>query len=576
MSSSLVITLAVIGGVAWLAFLGVSALRTRGKEQVPQNLAPGRSDEELETNRLERFQQVAVLISGFMAVSLPLYFLGETDRQESFVDQFHEESVTRGEHLVTEFACFSCHGAGGAGGSANYIEKRTGVTVSWSAPSLNDVLYRYSPDEVNFWVTYGRPNTPMPPWGVAGGGAMNEAQVADIVAYLGTIQIPQQEVLGEIQGVINGEMNRLDGADQAMASAITTQSQLVADIQRAPGLADNADALANEMRSALDAAGDGVDTDGDGLSDIAETQISDLTQEFAQLWALPGIEATAFDVANSHSTGRPDREVAEELLATLSGLAADLPILANQVAAIEAALAETGDDQDADGLTDSAEGAISTSLDLAINSVRPAAVIVLALDPTNAESSGQPDLRATTTAVAANEGVALQQVITRDNQERLLATANAGLDALLRAQEERKWEINIEGVASLAFGGDVELAARAVGLFNGYCARCHTSGWSGGVPFTQDAGSGGFGPALWDGRPSVQFLTPEDVVPAILQFLTTKDLVEFITEGSVAQAPYGVNGIGTGRMPGFGQILPTEDLELIATYLRSGNFTGEE
>ena len=91
MSSSLVITLAVIGGVAWLAFLGVSALRTRGKEQVPQNLARGRSDEELETSRLERFQQVAVLLSGFMAVSLPLYFLGETERQDEL-----RRSVPRG------------------------------------------------------------------------------------------------------------------------------------------------------------------------------------------------------------------------------------------------------------------------------------------------------------------------------------------------------------------------------------------------------------------------------------------------------------------------------------------------
>ncbi|HKY47672.1 MAG TPA: c-type cytochrome [Acidimicrobiia bacterium] len=563
MSSSLVITLAVIGGVAWLAFLGVSALRTRGKEQVPQNLAPGRSDEELETSRLERFQQVAVVLSGFMAVSLPLYFLGETDRQESFVEQFHEESVTRGEHLVTEFACFSCHGAGGSGGSASYIEKRTGVTVSWAAPSLNDVLYRYSPDEVNFWVTYGRPNTPMPPWGVAGGGAMNEAQVADIVAYLGTIQIPQQEVLGEIQGVVNGEMNRLEGADQAMAAAILTQSQLVADITRAPDLAGDADALAKEMRAALAGAGVGVDTDGDGLSDIAEARLSETTQEFGRLWALPGIEATAFDVANSQSTGRPDREVAEEALATLSTLAADLPILANQVSAIEAALAETGDDQDADGLTDGAEGAISTAIDLALNSVRPASVIVLDLDPTAADSSGQQDLRAATAAVAANEGVALQQAVTRDNQERLLTAAQAGLDALLRAQDQRQWEIDIEGVAEIAFGGDVEQAARAVGLFNGYCARCHTSGWSAGAPFTQEAGSGGFGPALWDGRPNVQFLT-------------AADLVKFITEGSVAQAPYGVNGIGSGRMPGFGQILSADDLNLIATYLRSGNLTGEE
>lgn len=563
MSSSLVITLAVIGGVAWLAFLGVSAMRTRGKEQVPQNLAQGRSDEELETNRLERFQQVAVLLSGFMAVSLPLYFLGETQRQESFVDQFHEESVSRGEHLVEEFACFSCHGAGGGGGSASYIEKRTGVTVSWAAPSLNDVLFRYSPEEVNFWVTYGRPNTPMPPWGVAGGGAMNEAQVADIVAYLATIQIPQQEALAEIQGVVNGEMNRLAGADQAMASVITTQSQLVADIRRAPDLATEAGTLTKEMRAVLTDAAEGVDTDGDRLSDIAETRLSELTQDFAAIWALPGIEPIAFDAANSQSTGRPDADVAEQVLATLSALSVDLPILANQVTVIEAALAETGDDQDGDGLTDSAEGAITTAIDLAASSVRPASVIVLALDPTNAESSGQDDSRAATGAVAANEGVALQLTVTRDNQERLLEAAEAGLAALLQSQEQHKWEINLEGVAAGAFGGDVESASRAVGLFNGYCARCHTSGWSAGVPFTQEAGSGGFGPALWEGRPNIQFVSAED-------------LIEFITDGSVAQAPYGVNGIGSGRMPAFGQILTSEDLELIATYLRSGNLTGQE
>jgi mono/diheme cytochrome c family protein len=563
MSSSLVVTLAVVGGVAWLAFLGVSAMRTRGKEQVPQNLAGGRSDEELETNRLERFQQVAVLLSGFMAVSLPLYFLGETQRQDSFVEQFNEESVKRGEHLVEEFGCFSCHGAGGGGGSASYIEKRTGVSVSWSAPSLNDVLYRYSTDEVNFWVTYGRPNTPMPPWGVAGGGAMNEAQVADIVAYLGTIQIPQQEALAEIQGAVNGEMNRLAGADQAMASVIVTQQQLVADINRAPDMAEEAGTLTKEMRALLTGAAEGVDTDGDGLSDIAETKISKATQDFAALWALPGLEATAFDPANPESTGRPDRDVAEETLATLSELAVDLPILSNQVTVIEAALAETGDDQDGDGLTDSAEGAIATAIDLSINSVRPASVIVLALDPTNAESSGQRDSRAATSAVAANEGVALQLRVTTDNQERLLGAAEAGLDALLRNQELHKWEINLQGVADIAFGGDVESASRAVGLFNGYCGRCHTSGWSAGVPFTQEAGSGGFGPALWDGRPNVQFLSAED-------------LIEFITEGSVAQAAYGVNGIGSGRMPAFGQILTSHDLELIATYLKSGHLTGQE
>lgn len=571
MSSSLVITLAVVGGVAWLAFLGVSALRSRGREEIAPNLAPGRTDEELETRRLERVQQAAVLLAGFLAVGLPLYFLGETQRQESFVEQFDEESVRRGEHLVTEFGCFNCHGAGGSGGSASYIEKRTGVITLWAAPSLDDVLYRYSPEEVNFWITYGRPNTPMPPWGVGGGGAMNEAQVQDIVNYLQTIQIPQEDALAKIQGTVNGQLTRLQGAEAAAATLLRTQQQLVADINRAESLAEEAKALAADMRDVLDRAPEGIDTDGDGLSDVAESQLSALAAEFAALWALPGYQPLSLDPANSQSSGRPDREAAEELFETLKAATADNPILGVQVEAIEAALADGPDDgddevepdQDGDGLTDAAEAAISTASDLAVTAIRPASVTVVTLDPTNPESSGDQDLDTATAAVSANESVALQLTVTRDNKDRLLEPAERGIDALEQAARDRKWEVDLQGVADIAFGGDLEKATRAVALFNGYCARCHTAGWSAGVVFTQEAGSGGFGPAVWEGREN-------------LQFLTLESLVEFISKGSVAQAAYGVNGIGTGRMPGFGAVLSEDDIELIATYLRSGNLTGRE
>src|SRR5688572_30160288 len=128
MSSNIVITLAAIGGIAWLGFILVNALRRRGPEEIPSNLAPGKTDDELETRRLENGQKAAVLLSAFLAVSLPLYFLGERDRQEGFVDQFSEESVTRGAALVEEFACFSCHGPNGAGGVAQFVEPRSGVT----------------------------------------------------------------------------------------------------------------------------------------------------------------------------------------------------------------------------------------------------------------------------------------------------------------------------------------------------------------------------------------------------------------------------------------------------------------
>jgi mono/diheme cytochrome c family protein len=44
---------------------------------------------------------------------------------------------------------------------------------------------------------------------------------------------------------------------------------------------------------------------------------------------------------------------------------------------------------------------------------------------------------------------------------------------------------------------------------------------------------------------------------------------EFVTTGSEFQQPYGTQGIGSGRMPGFGQILSKEQIEQIVIYERS-------
>ncbi|MGH8924237.1 MAG: c-type cytochrome [Acidimicrobiia bacterium] len=563
MSSSLVITLAVVGGVAWLAFLGVSALRSRGKEEIAPNQASGRTDEELETRRLERVQQGAVLFAGFLAVSLPLYFLGEGQRQESFVEQFSEESISRGEHLVDEFGCFDCHGPGGSGGTASYIEKRTGVTTQWNVPSLDDIFYRYEPEEVNYWVTFGRPNTPMPAWGLAGGGAMNENQVQDIVNYLQSIQIGQQDALARVGSRISGENQRLENAEALMADTIIRQEQLVATIEAAPAIADRAAALTEAMRETLDQAATGIDTDGDGLSDVSETELNQLTAEFASIWGVAGMEAMSFDPANSQTNDLPDLDVFEQLMSAINAQVATNPILTTTVDRMETAMAAPGEDADGDGISDSAEAAITSLLSEALGAVRPLGLTVLNLDPANPATSGDRDLIVAERAVSANESVSLQQVVTRDNQEQLLGDARNSLDALRTAADGEKFRIDIEGVAAAGFDGNGEAAARAVYLFNAYCARCHTAGWSAGLPFTQEAGSGALGPALWEGRPNVQFLSEEA-------------LVEFITEGSSAAEAYGVNGIGSGRMPAFGRVLSVEDIGLIATYLRSGNLTGLE
>ena len=51
------------------------------------------------------------------------------------------------------------------------------------------MLLRFSPQEVNDIITYGRPGTPMQPWGVPGGGPKNVQSINDLVAYITSQQL---------------------------------------------------------------------------------------------------------------------------------------------------------------------------------------------------------------------------------------------------------------------------------------------------------------------------------------------------------------------------------------------------
>ncbi len=564
MTANIVTVLAIVVGVAWLGLMVVSALRNRGGEEIAHNLQPGIDDQQLETKRLEKSQKVAIVGSAFLAISLPLYFLGEANRQEGFVEEFAHESVERGEHLVEEFACFSCHGPLGVGGSAAYVEKRSGITVSWQAPSLNDVLYRYDTDELNFWITFGRGNTPMPSWGLAGGGPMNEQQVVDIVNYLGTIQISQQEAVDKTPGALVTQAARLVNADPTVETAILSQRQILAEIEQAPEDSVFITQLSSQAREILDDAGVGIDTDDDGLSDVAEVELSAISSEAVDYFRV--VDPITLDPAT------PDAEKADEAVAQLEAAVPGDPILVVYLSAIEDILATAGegDDTDGDGISDEAEAAITGQMAEAANVTIPAGIVEIELDPTNPESvGGRPDARTAGSMVGAQESVATTTTVTAENQDKLRTTEEGGLEFLLAAQVVKQWEIQIPGVAVSMEAGE-EDAARAVALFNANCARCHTSGFSAGVPYTLEVGSGGFGPALWDGRALVQFgHAPEDPDESDL-------LLEFLTQGSEQQKPYGLNGFGSGRMPSFGATLSADDLDLLARYLRGGNMDGKE
>jgi mono/diheme cytochrome c family protein len=202
--------LLLVNGIAVVVFVALAVFGSRGRKPAPPaNMVEYYNDETMEGPKLERFLGAAVIFSAILAASLPVYWLLEPDRQEKMDEFFLEDSAERGRLRfavtgtvppteVLQLECARCHGAKGEGGSATFLLQPTepgelARTVSWAAPSLDDVLLRFSREEVAQIITYGRPGTPMPAWGLAGGGPLPEQPVEDLVNYLQSITITPDE-----------------------------------------------------------------------------------------------------------------------------------------------------------------------------------------------------------------------------------------------------------------------------------------------------------------------------------------------------------------------------------------------
>ena len=468
MTSSLSITLIAFGIIAALAFFTAAGFRGSGKvNDYAPNLSKYRTDDDLETKTLDRTLTVAVLLASILTIMIPLYYLGEQDRQEGFVEEFDEVSVERGEHLYEEFGCGNCHGVDGSGGAASYVEKRSGINVTWTAPAINNVFYRYDDEEVRYWLIYGRANSPMPAWGLEGGGPMNDGQLDDLIEYMHHFQITQESELRTIEMNINSSLSRIETSELLVENEIARQKELIQSVEEAPSKLPIVEKAVQDVSAFLSKEG-GIDTDEDGLSDSTETELSTYSASISE--------------------------------------------------------------------------ALGTS--------------ILNLDPDNEQSiPGRKDLSVAKGYLSQLESELINIRIVSEGYDKFINEAETGLAFLEKALEEKLWEVSFEEIANSTFDGDLEKAIRAVGLFNAYCARCHTAGYSAGVAYTKEIASGGLGPALRAGRANIQFKQRED-------------LIDFIVKGSVNGKAYGVNGVGGGKMPGFGAVLPESDIALIIDYLR--------
>jgi mono/diheme cytochrome c family protein len=213
----------------WINFVAFGALivyvlrsvlspkQARREDKTPANLTPFLDDEDLESRRLERVQAWSLIFAAVFAIALPLYWLREPTRQHQSVNYFDKNAVARGAVLFANSAspdynaavslqCANCHGQNGVGGVAPTT--LNGVKVNWKVPPLNTEALRFEEDtdclnqsrrqpnticDLSDIITYGRPGTPMQPWGVVGGGPKNDQSIADLVTYVESIQITAKQ-----------------------------------------------------------------------------------------------------------------------------------------------------------------------------------------------------------------------------------------------------------------------------------------------------------------------------------------------------------------------------------------------
>lgn len=220
----ILVNLAAFATIGVIILWRVFSLRRNPEPRPPQNLTPFLPDEELEGRKLERVLFISLLTTAFIALTLFVYYVFEPSREASADKDFLKRSTDRGAILFANdqsthydptrsLLCANCHGVDGKGGSTNFTIKSDDprcdasapvtvdtpsyclpVQVTWQAPPLDVALLRYSKEQVKDIVTFGRPGTPMPPWGIRSGkGVLNEQGIGDVVNYLQSITVKPDE-----------------------------------------------------------------------------------------------------------------------------------------------------------------------------------------------------------------------------------------------------------------------------------------------------------------------------------------------------------------------------------------------
>jgi len=209
-----------------------AVVRRRKPLSIPIGFRPAPSDDELETNVLERWQGWGTLLVVFLALYLPIYFIFfENQRSNDAALEQRAKSIKRGAFIFAQAGpeahgfqagCARCHGTFAGGGVVPQFKASVDAEpADVQAPNLREIFkrqivdgnktvrdaYRYVYDRI----AQGVPGTPMPTWGLGYGGPMNDQQIEDVINYLISVQegLPPETQLELALGNEPGSFSRL-------------------------------------------------------------------------------------------------------------------------------------------------------------------------------------------------------------------------------------------------------------------------------------------------------------------------------------------------------------------------------
>lgn len=583
--------------------IAISVATRKRDEKKPQNIEKFFDDDELETKKLERTLSVALIAVAVIAIGMALYYVWEPSRQAKMTTSFDTRSVRRGQTLfanesmvgynnVQSLQCANCHGGYDAetgryanGGTANYTlkslkdpltdpacagdKKYTNVdcitvSVPWKAPALNTALYKYpirkaeadnpmkstctladqrtTPDcrsQVFDIITYGRAGTPMPAWGVPGGGPKNEQAINDLVNFLTTIQLPADQAA---QPIRSGEIIKQKKKIETAQTALDAAKEKALEGGASPSEVNDTDAVKAAQAALL--------AEKATLKVIESKTETQFIREAAIADAQASVDAAQKAVDGDAPEGL-NKAQAEY----------DASFVAYRA---EGALQAFGNPQDfldkleKDQLEINLEKAIEL---LKTKGTAPKDVqdVLAKIEKTSGKKykAKIKELDAGLVETQRIKNIAQNFIEARDALATAKATKTVFAPEALANSKARLAQLQSESDGQL--------------LFESNCARCHTKGWSyftpsdARIPLPAPQGTGALGPNLSGAGAGGG---------VVRQFVNPSDQFNFISAGSIFQAPYGSRGIGTGRMPGFnsasGRLLTDDQISQIVAYEREG------